>query len=157
MLSVVGAMFAPDQERTARELLRVCRPGGKIGMANWTPDGFIGEVFRTLGRYVPPPQGVKPPVLWGTEERLRELFGGKVASLQVTRRSFFFRFRSPQHYVDFHRANYGPALRAFEALEPAAQERLAGDPADLVRRLNRGGDGTAVWPSDYLEVVATRR
>lgn len=157
VLSVVGAMFAPDQERTARELLRVCRSGGKIGMANWTPDGFIGEIFRLIGRYVPPPQGLKPPVLWGSEERLHELFGGAVASLHVARRSFVFRFRSPQHYVDFHRANYGPALKAFEALDLPGQESLAREMADLVHRFNRADDGTAVWPSDYLEVVAIKR
>ena len=157
VLSVVGAMFAPNQEQVAGELLRVCRPGGKIGLANWTPDGFIGELFRTIGKYVPPPAGLKPPSLWGTEERLRELFGDGIASLHVTRRSFMFRFRSPEHYVEFMRANSGPTLKAFEALDPSTQGHLAHDITELVNRFNRADDGTVAYPGDYLEVVATKR
>jgi ubiquinone/menaquinone biosynthesis C-methylase UbiE len=156
VLSVVGAMFAPNQEKVAAELLRVTRPGGKIGMVNWTPDGFIGEIFKLNGGYVPSPPGVKPPTLWGTETRLRELFGDQIASLTVTKRSFVFRYLSPQHYVDYHRAYYGPTLRAFESLTPEQQESLAREQAELVQRFNRADDGTAVWNSDYLEVVAVK-
>jgi SAM-dependent methyltransferase len=157
VLSVVGVMFAPDQERAARELLRVCRPGGKIGLANWTPDGFVGELFRVMGRYVPPPPGLKSPALWGTDERLRELFGDGVGSLHVTRRSFFYRYRSGEHFLEFFRATYGPTLKAFESLDATAHENLGRDIVDLVRRFNVAEDGTMVWPSDYIEVVAVRR
>lgn len=156
VLSAIGAMFAPNQERVAQELLRVCRTGGKIGMANWTPDGFIGEVFRTTGRYVPPPPDVKPPSLWGTEGRLHELFGDQAHSLQITRRSFTFYYQSPEHYLDFHRANFGPTLKAFETLDPPAQENLASDLKELVLQFNHADDGTMVWPADYLEVVAIK-
>src|SRR5712691_10562047 len=157
VLSTFGAMFAPDQERTARELLRVCRPGGKIGMTNWTPDGFTGGIFRTTYRYIPPPPGLKPPVLWGTEERLRELFGDSIAALQITRRSCVVRFPSVQRWLEFFRTYFGPTLKAFEALDATGQENLAQDLLDIVRRFNRSGDDTMVAPSDYLEVVATRR
>ena len=157
VLSVVGAMFAPNQDQVARELLRVCRPGGKVGLANWTPDGFIGELFRTIGKHVPPPAGLRPPALWGTEERLRELFGDGIESLQVNRRSFVFRYRSAEHYVEFMRTNYGPTLKAFETLDPERQGHLARDIAELVRRFNRADDESAISPGDYLEVVATKR
>ncbi len=157
VVSIFGVMFTPDQERAAAELLRVCTPGGTIGLANWTPDGFLGEFFRTMARYVPPPPGVKPPVLWGTEERLPELFGDGVVSLQATPRSFINRYRSPGHFLEFFRTNYGPTLKAFEALDTAGQETLARDIKDLVRRFNRADDGTMVWSQDYLEVVVTRR
>lgn len=157
VLSTFGAMFAPDQEKTARELLRVCRPGGKIGMANWTPDSVIGELFRTTGKHVPPPPGVKPPVLWGSEERLRELFGNGVTSLRVNRREFVFRYHSAQHWLEYFRTYYGPTLKAFEALDPAGQEALARDLVDLWSRFNRSYDDTLVAPGAYLEVVATRK
>lgn len=157
VLSTFGVMFSPDQERAARELLRVCRPGGKIGLANHTPDSWIGEIFRTTGRHIPSPPGLKPPVLWGTEDRLRELLGEETVSLTATRRSFVWRFRSPQHYLEFFRTFYGPTLKGFEALAPAEQEALARDLEDAVLRFNRSDDETLVVPSDYLEVVATRR
>lgn len=157
VLSTYGSMFAPNQERAAGELVRVCRPGGKIGMANWVPDSFIGDLFRTTGKHVPPPAGLKPPVLWGTEERLRELWGGTIASLQVTRRTYAFRYRSAKHWLDYFRGYYGPTLKAFEVLDGPAQERLAEDILALLTRYNRSGDETLVVPSDYLEVVATRR
>ena len=156
-LSTFGAMFAPNQERTARELLRVCRPGGKIGMANWTPEGVIGELFRVTSRHVPPPPGVKPAALWGTEQRLRELFGDGIASLQVTRRHFVFRHHSAQHWLDYFRTYYGPTMKAFAALDKSGQEGLARDLVTLWQRFDRSGDETLAAPGEYLEVVASRR
>ena len=157
VLSTVGVMFAPDQQRVASELLRVCKPGGKIALSNWTPDGFIGNMFRTIGKHVPPPAGVKPPPLWGTEERLGELLGEGVSSLQTTRWTYTFRYPSAQHYVEYFRTYYGPTLKAFEALDEDGREELARDLEELLRRFNVSGDGTLVVPSDYLEVVAIRR
>lgn len=156
VLSTFGSMFAPDQEQAARELLRVCRPGGRIGMANWTPAGFIGDMFRTTGGHVPPPAGLRPPVLWGDESRLRELFAGGIASLTLTRRMFTFRYTSAEHWLDFFRAYYGPTLKAFDALDAAGQQRLAADLLDLARRHNRATDGTLAVPAEYAEVVAVR-
>jgi ubiquinone/menaquinone biosynthesis C-methylase UbiE len=157
VLTTFGSMFAPNQEKAASELLRVCKPGGKIGMANWTPEGFIGELFRINGRYAPPPAGLKPPVLWGKEERLRELFGDDITSLQVTRRTFNFRYMSADHWIDFWRTYYGPTFKTFAALDKASQEALSHDLRELVARYNRSGDDTMVVPSEYLEVVAVRR
>jgi SAM-dependent methyltransferase len=157
VLSTFGAMFAPDQEKAAGELLRVCRRGGKIGMANWTPDSFVAETQRVSARYLPPPPDLKPPLLWGTEARLRELFGEGIASLQATRRSFVFRFRSEQHWLDFHRSHLGPARQVYESLDTPGQESLTQDLREVLRRFNRSGDETVVIPSDYLEVVAARR
>src|SRR5581483_9193362 len=142
VLSAFGVMFAPDQHRAARERLRVCRPGGKIGLASWTLDSFTGELSRISGRYVPPPPGASSPLLWGTEERLRELLGDGIASLKLTRRSVVKRANSPEHFLAFYRANCGPTKRAFEALDPTAQDRLARDITDLVRRYNYAEDGT---------------
>ena len=156
VLSTFGAMFAPDQERAARELLRVCRPGGKIGMANWAPDGFTGEMFRLVAKFVPPPQGLKPPTRWGTEAGLRELFGG-AASIRTCRRSAIVRSLSPDHWVKGRRTHFGPTIKAFELLDPVGQEALVGEMLALVRRFNRSGDGTVVVPSDYLEVAAVRK
>ena len=157
VLSTLGVMFAPNQEKVAEELLRICRSGGKIGLANWTPDGFIGNMFRTLGKHVPPPPGIKPPPLWGTEERLRELLGEDIASLEVTRRSYMFRYPSAGHFVEYFRSYYGPTLKAFESLEPEGQRYLAEDLEELLIQWNTSGDATVVVPSDYLEVVAVRR
>ncbi len=156
VLSTFGAMFAPNQEQTARELLRVCRPGGKIGMANHTPDSTIGEMFRTFAKFVPPPAGVKPPSLWGTEGRLRELFGQGVSSILATRRSTKIRHASIERWLEFTRTYLGPTQKAFETLDPSGQETLARDLRELMRRANRSGDGTLVAPSDYLEVMAVR-
>lgn len=156
VLSTFGAMFAPNQEKTARELLRVCRPGGKIGMANWTPDSTIGEMFRTFARFVPPPEGVTPPSLWGTEGRLRELFGDGVSSTLATKRSIKMRAASVDDWLDFMRRFLGPSQKAFEALDPSGQEALARELRMLMERANRSGDGTLVAPSEYLEVVAVR-
>jgi SAM-dependent methyltransferase len=156
VLSVFGVMFTPNQEQAAQELLRVCRPGGTIGLANWTPEGFIGHVFRTIGKYVPPPAGVKPPALWGTEARLRELFGDGIAELRVRKRAFVFRYRSAEHFLQVFRTYYGPILKAFAALDGAGQAGLAGDLTELLQRFNEGGSATLAVPSEYLEVVATR-
>ncbi len=156
VISTFGVMFTPDQERAAAELLRVCRQGGKIGLANWTPDGFIGHVFKTIGRHVAPVAGLRSPALWGTEERLTELFGSAEASIQTTRRDFVFRYRSPRHWLEVFRTYYGPALKAFAALAPQAQPALEQDLLALVEQFNRSGDATMVAPSSYLEVVITR-
>jgi ubiquinone/menaquinone biosynthesis C-methylase UbiE len=155
VLSTFGIMFAPDQERTAGELLRVCKPGGRIGLANWTPDGFIGQLFKTIGKHVPPPPGLSPPPLWGTEDRLRELFA-EGASVEATRREYRFVYPSAQHFVGYFREYYGPTLKAFEALDTNAQEVLAGDIEELIGNWNQSGDETAVVPSYYLEVVALK-
>jgi SAM-dependent methyltransferase len=153
VFSVVGAMFAPDQEKTAAEMVRVCKPGGTIAMANWTPDGFIGEMFRTVGRRVPPPPGVRAPVEWGSEPRLRELFGDAVTDLRVTPREFVFRFASPAAFADYFAVNYGPTLKAMDALG-ADGKLLYADLADLAARHNVATDGTTKIPSGYVEMLA---
>jgi ubiquinone/menaquinone biosynthesis C-methylase UbiE len=157
VLSTLGVMFAPDQEKAAGELLRVCRPGGRIGLANWTPEGFIGNMFRTMGKHVPPPPGIKPPPLWGTEERLRELLGEGVASLEMRKRSYTWRYPSAGHFVEYFRSYYGPTLKAFDSLGKDGQEALAEDLEELLEQWNTSGDATIIVPSDYLEVVAVRR
>lgn len=156
VLSVLGVMFTPSQERSAGELLRVCRPGGRIGLANWTPDGFVGQMFKTIGRHVAPPTGLKPPPLWGTEERLRELFGDAVSSLRVVRRHHAFRYRTPEHWLEEFRTCYGPMVKAFEALDASGQQRLADDLLELAGRFNQSGDRTLIAPSEYLEAVAVK-
>jgi ubiquinone/menaquinone biosynthesis C-methylase UbiE len=157
VLSTFGSMFTPNQENTASEMVRVCRPGGKIGLASWTPNGYIGELFRITGRHVPPPPGLKPPALWGTEERLHELFGDAASSIIVAKRFFVFRFLSADHWIDFFRTYYGPTLKAFAALDDAGKEALANDIRALENKYNRSGDGTMLIPSEYLEAVITRR
>lgn len=155
--SVFGAMFAPDQVRTAAELLRVCRPGGTVALASWTPGGFIGELFRTVGAHVPPPPGLQSPLLWGTEAHLRTLFGDAVSSLEVSERTFTFRFLSPEDFVTFFRVWYGPTLKAFESLEGSARDWLARDLIELVRRFDRLGTDAVAVPATYLEAVAIIR
>ena len=157
VLSCVGVMFTPDQERAAAELVRVCRPGGRIALANWTPTGFVGGMFRTVGKHVPPPAGLKPPGLWGTEQRLEELFAGALSELRVERRHFVFRFRSADDFVEFFRARYGPVTKAFEALDDAGREHLHADLAALVAAFDRGGGPTVAIPAEYLEVIAVTR
>jgi SAM-dependent methyltransferase len=156
VLSCLGVMFAPDQERAAAELVRVCRPGGTIGLVNWTPAGFIGQMLRTVGKHVPPPAGVRPPSQWGTEERLRELLGGAVSRLDIQRRTFAFRFRSPDAFATFFRDNYGPVHKAFGALDEPGRERLYDDLTALAREHDREEGPSVAMPAEYLEVVATR-
>jgi ubiquinone/menaquinone biosynthesis C-methylase UbiE len=155
-LSTFGVMFAPNQERAAAELLRVVRPGGRIGLANWTPDGFIGELFRVVGRFVPPPPGLMPPAVWGTETRIVELFGTQAADIRTERKQFVFRNLSPEHWIDVFRRYYGPVLRAFEALDTARQEELHAALVELLERHNRGGHEALIVPGNYLEVVVRR-
>jgi len=154
VLSTFGVMFTPNQDKAAAELARVCRKGGRIGLANWTPDSFIGELFKLIGGYVPPPAGVKSPLLWGTEERLRELFPGH--EVEAPRRQHIFRFRSPRHWLDTFRTYYGPTHKAFAALDAGKQAALAEDVLGLIRKHNRGGDAMVV-PSGYLEAIIRLR
>ena len=155
--SSLGAMFTPDHARTASEMLRVCRSGGKIGLASWTPDGFIGELFKTIGRHVPPPAGLKSPALWGTRSHLIELFGPASADIAVQTREFTFRYRSPEHWIEVFRTKYGPVLKAFDALDAAGKASLAADLEALIARFNRATDGTMVAPAVYLETVIVKR
>lgn len=157
VVSTFGVMFTPDQDKAAAELARVCRSGGKIGLANWTPDGFIGEVFKTIGKHLPPPAGVKSPALWGTRARIEEMFGPHASSIQAEPRNFVFRYRSPEHWLQVFKTYYGPLLKAFGALEPAAQAALTNDLMVQIDRFNRSGDTAMVVPSEYLEIVVTRR
>jgi SAM-dependent methyltransferase len=157
VLSTFGVMFTPNQDKAASELMRVCRPKGKIGLANWTPDGFIGQVFKTLGKHLPPPAGVKSPALWGTPARLSELFGEGAGSIRCESRLFNFRYRSADHFLDVFKTFYGPVLKAFAALDPNKQEDLHNDLHALIVRMNRAGNGSMVVPSEYLEVVITKR
>jgi ubiquinone/menaquinone biosynthesis C-methylase UbiE len=156
VLSTFGVMFTPDQDKAAAELLRTCRSGGKIGLANWTPEGFIGQVFKTLGKHLPPPAGVKSPALWGTRARLDEMFG-RAGSIDVQPRMFVFRYRSPDHWLDVFKTYYGPMHKAFGALEDGKQGALASDLLALATQFNRAIDGTMAVRSEYLEVVVTRR
>ena len=156
VLSTVGVMFAPDQAQSARELMRVVRPGGRIGLANWTPDGFIGRLFKIIGRHVAPPAGVPSPALWGSEAHLRALFGSGV-ELHGEVKHFNFRYRSPAHFVQLFRELYGPTHKAFAALPAEGQKALEHDIVALIAEFDRGGTRGMVVPSAYLEVVATKR
>jgi ubiquinone/menaquinone biosynthesis C-methylase UbiE len=156
VVSTFGVMFTPDQERAAAEMLRVCKRGGKIGLANWTPDGFIGQLFKTIGQHVPP-SGARSPALWGTRERIGELFDAHASSVKSAQRSFVFRYRSPAHWLEVFKTYYGPVHKTFGALEPAAQSALERDLIALIERFNRSGDATMVVPSGYLEIVITRK
>jgi hypothetical protein len=150
-------MFTPDQAKAASELTRVCRRGGRIGLANWTPEGFIGQVFKTLGRYIPPAPGTQPPSLWGTESHLQKLFEGRIGQMSVTRRFHHFRFRSAAHFIEVFRNWYGPMHKAFAALPADKAEALERDLTELLNASNKGGADSLVVPSEYLEVVITRR
>ena len=153
--SVFGSMFAPDQERTAAELARVARPGGRIGVVAHAPDGFIGNLFKVIGKHVPPPAGLRSPIQWGTEERLRELFAGKIGHLRAEKRFYTFRDRSPEHFIEYWRSFYGPTLKAFEAVGESGRDGLEADMLELIGRSNAAHDGTMVVPSEYLETVIT--
>jgi len=157
VLSTFGVMFAPDQPRAAAELLRVVRHGGRIGLANWTSEGFIGELFRVIGAHVPPPAGVRSPLRWGDEASLVELFGPQIADIRCTRRMFNFRYRSAAHWIDIFRRYYGPSHKAFAALDEAGQARLHADLEQLLDARNVGGSASLVVPGEYLEVVIRRR
>ena len=155
VLSTFGVMFTPDQGRAADEMARVCRPGGRIGLANWTPEGFIGQLFKTLGRHLPPPPDVQPPSRWGVESNLRSFFGDRAASFAVTQKDFNFRYRSAAHFIEVFRTWYGPVHKAFAVLPSEKAAALESDMMDLLNTLNRGGGHSLVVPSAYLEVVIT--
>jgi ubiquinone/menaquinone biosynthesis C-methylase UbiE len=156
VVSTFGVMFTPDQDRAAAELLRVCKPGGQIGLANWTPDGFIGQLFKILGKYLPPPAGTKSPALWGTRTRLDQMFGSGASTIRAEPRYFMFRYRSAEHFIEVFKTYYGPMLKAFAALDEAKQKGLQDDLIALIGSLNRATDGTMVVPSEYLEIVITK-
>jgi len=156
VLSTFGAMFAPNHARTASEMLRVTRPGGRIGMANWTPDGFIGRLFKVIGAHLPPPAGLRSPASWGTEEHLGRLFGAQAKSIQCIRQSFNFRYRSAAHWVQVFREFYGPTHKAFAALDSDGQRALERDILALLAEMNVAGADSLVVPAEYLEVVITR-
>ena len=157
VVSTFGVMFTADQDNAAGELIRVCKPKGKIGLANWTPQGFIGQVFKTLGKYLPPPAGVKSPALWGTRGRLDEMFGAQASAIVAEPRMFVFRYRSPEHWLDVFKTFYGPMLKAFAALDANGQAGLRSDLLAVIGQFNRATDGTMAVPSEYLEVVIVRR
>jgi len=157
VLSTFGAMFTPDHTRPAREMLRVVRAGGRIGLSNWTPEGFIGQLFRVIGTYIPAPAGLKSPALWGTEPHIVELFGAQATDIRTVRRHFNFRYRSAAHWLQIFRDVYGPTHKAFAALDPAGQNALAKDITALLNRCNTAGPASLVVPSEYLEVVIERK
>ena len=157
VISTFGVMFTPNQEKAASELARVCKPGGKIGLANWTPDSFIGQVFKAIGKYIPPAPGVKSPALWGTKARLDELFGSTARTIRATNSQFTFRYGSPAHWIEVFRTYYGPINKTFAALDAGKQATFTMDLLALMERGNRSGDGSLVLPSEYLEVVIERK
>ena len=156
VLSTFGAMFAPDHQRTADEMLRVLRPGGRLGMTNWTPESFIGQLFKLIGRHVPPPAGLQSPAAWGTESHCAAMFGKRAAAMRCERRHFNFRYRSAAHFVQVFRDYYGPTQKAFAALPPVGQAALEADLLALLARLDTSGGSSLVVPSEYLEVIVTR-
>jgi ubiquinone/menaquinone biosynthesis C-methylase UbiE len=156
VVSTFGVMFTPNHERAASELIRTCKLGGKIGLANWTPQSFIGQLFKTIGAHVPPAANVKSPALWGTREHIKDLFEAHSSSIIAEDRKFAFRYRSPQHWIDVFRTYYGPLNKTFAALTPPAQAAFTQDLLELIARFNRSGDDTVIIPSDYLELVITR-
>ncbi len=157
VVSTYGVMFTPDQDRAAAEMLRVCKPGGKIGLANWTPQGFIGQIFKIIGRYLPPPAGAKSPLAWGTRERLVELFGEAARSIGAEPRNFMFRYRDAAHFIDVFTSYYGPMLKAVTALDASKRAAMLADIEALIGRSNQADDGTMVVPGEYLEVVIVKK
>jgi len=156
VLSTFGAMFAPDHQRTADEMLRVLRPGGRLGMTNWTPESFIGQLFKMIGRHVPPPAGLQSPAAWGTEAHCAALFGTRAGAMRCERRQFNFRYRSAAHFVQVFRDYYGPTQKAFAALAPAGQKALEAELLALLAKLDTSGGSSLVIPSEYLEVIVTK-
>ena len=157
VMSTFGVMFTPNQEKAASELARVCRPGGRIGLANWTPGSFIGQLFKTIGKYIPPAAGLKSPALWGTQDRLTELFGKTAREIRTNGREYTFRYRSPAHWIEVFRTYYGPMNKTFAALDVERQAAFTGEILALMESRNRSGDRTLVLPSEYLEVVIERK
>lgn len=155
VLSTFGIMFTPNHEQAAKELIRVCRPAGKIGLTNWTPESFIGKLFKTIGKYIPPAPGVRSPVFWGSKGHLDTLFGSQ-AKVAAESRNFVFRYKSPQHWLEIFRTYYGPVLKAFDAIDEDAREALQADILGLLDEFNVAKDGTLVVPSEYLEVIITK-
>jgi len=156
-LSTFGAMFTPEHERAARELLRVTRSGGRVGLANWTPEGFIGELFRLVATFVAPPAGVQSPALWGSEPHIVRLFGAHAVDIRCARRHFNFRYRSAAHWIEVFRNFYGPTHKAYSTLDAAQQLRLTEGITQLLERLNVGGANSLVVPAEYLEIVIVKR
>jgi len=156
VLSTCVVRFAPDHAQAARELKRGCRAGGKIGLANWTPQGFIGQLFKTIAHYVPPAAGVKSPALWGDRVHLEALFGPGV-TIAAANRTFAFRYRSPGHWIAIFRDYYGPVAKTFTAIDPLARTALEADLYMLIDRFNIADDGTMVVPGEYLEIVVTKQ
>lgn len=156
VLSTFGVMFTPDHKKAADEMMRVCRSGGRIALANWTPDSFVGQMFKLIGRFIPPAPGLTPPPLWGTEAHLAMLFG-ESATLHIKTRDFVFRYRSPEHFVTVFRDYYGPMHKAFAAIDAEARTELEAGLLSLLAEHNQATDGKLVLPSAYLEVVATKR
>lgn len=156
VMSTFGVMFTPNQAQSASEMLRVCRAGGKIGLANWTPDGFIGQLFKLIGKYVTPPAGLSSPALWGTEAFIHTHFGHGADAIEIEQREFCFRYLSPEHWLDVFRTYYGPTHKAFGALPEAEQALLAADILELINKHNVATDGTMKLPSTYLQIVITK-
>jgi ubiquinone/menaquinone biosynthesis C-methylase UbiE len=157
VISTFGVMFTADQDKAAAELLRVCKPGGRIGLANWTPESFVGQMFRIIAKYIPSAPGLKPPALWGTRSRLEQLFGTSARTIGSKSRFFNFRYRSPEHFVEVFRSYYGPMNKTYAALDAAKQAALTSDLLALIALGNASGDATLVLPSAYLEVVIERK
>jgi ubiquinone/menaquinone biosynthesis C-methylase UbiE len=157
VISTFGVMFTPNQDQAAAELVRVCKRGAQIGLTNWTPESFVGQIFTTLGKFLPPPAGARSPAQWGTRSRLVELFEPSAASIRTESRHFNFRYRSAEHFLNVFKSYYGPMLKAFAALDLGKQQLLKAELLDLIARMNKANDGTMVVPSEYLEVVIAKR
>ena len=157
VLSTLGVMFAPDHAKAASEMLRVVRPGGKIGVASWTPFGMLGQIFRVVAKFVPPPPTSKSPLMWGTEAWVKELFGERVSELRASFKSLIYRHTSPAHFVEWLRMYLNPLTIAYETLDAAGRERLMKETVSVVSRFNRSGDRSLLAPAHYLEVVAVKR
>jgi ubiquinone/menaquinone biosynthesis C-methylase UbiE len=156
VMSTFGAMFTPDHQKPAEEMLRVCRSKGKIGLANWTPNGFIGQLFKAIGKYIPPPAGLKSPALWGTKAHIMELFDEDASEIRANTKEFMFRYRSDDHWIDVFKTYYGPVLKTFEALDARSRSALTADLKTLIAHFNMARDGTMVVPGEYLEVVIVK-